>query len=208
MPARRAGRPPKVDDDTLLTAALRVFSDYGYDGMSVRVLNRALGISHNTIHQRFGSKERLWYAAVDYGFSHLRRTLTARLGELRAAADPLDILRELVVAFLHAAAEQPHLVRLMNYEGCHDTPRITYIYETHMAPLLAPATAALRALHSAALIRPISVRAFHFLMAHGAAAPFTLTSLAAQFDVTEGPFDVEAHIEMVANLLVGGLRKI
>jgi AcrR family transcriptional regulator len=37
----------------------------------VAALNRRLGVSHNLIHQRFGSKEGLWYAAVDFAFGQV-----------------------------------------------------------------------------------------------------------------------------------------
>ncbi|MDT7670530.1 MAG: TetR/AcrR family transcriptional regulator, partial [Pseudonocardiales bacterium] len=71
-PSRPRGRPRKdsgpapVDD--VLAAALHAFATHGYQGVSVRTLNRELGVSHNLLHQRFGSKEAIWYAAVDWGF--------------------------------------------------------------------------------------------------------------------------------------------
>ena len=52
----------------MLEAALVSFAELGYEGTSVRDLCRQLGVSHNLIHQRFGSKDDLWYAAVDHGF--------------------------------------------------------------------------------------------------------------------------------------------
>ena len=66
---RRQGRPRNEDApaslDEILGAALRAFATHGYDGVSLRTLNRELGASHNLLHGRFGSKEALWYAAVD-----------------------------------------------------------------------------------------------------------------------------------------------
>ncbi len=51
--------------DEILGAALRAFATHGYEGVSVRTLNRELGVSHSLINGRFGSKEDLWYATVD-----------------------------------------------------------------------------------------------------------------------------------------------
>jgi AcrR family transcriptional regulator len=58
-------------NDDLLPLALEAFADLGYEGASMRDLCRRLGVSHNLLHQRFGSKDRLWYAAVDHGFKAL-----------------------------------------------------------------------------------------------------------------------------------------
>src|SRR5271155_4283689 len=62
-PARDAA--PVIDDEALLDAAFEAFSQRGYEGVAVRELGRRLGISHNLIRVRFGSKEDLWRRAVD-----------------------------------------------------------------------------------------------------------------------------------------------
>src|SRR6201993_5559380 len=69
-PQRRPKGRPRAEDapaslDEILGAALRAFATHGYDGVSLRTLNRELGASHNLLHGRFGSKEALWYATVD-----------------------------------------------------------------------------------------------------------------------------------------------
>ena len=66
---------------------------------------RRLGVSHNLIHERYGSKERLWYAAIEHGF----RTLT---NELATAAqeepgDELDRLRAILVRYVEVTAQRP-----------------------------------------------------------------------------------------------------
>src|SRR5260370_17519281 len=59
----RRGRPRAEDSpassDEILLAALRAFATHGYDGTSVRELNQQLGVSHNLLNRRFGSKEQL-----------------------------------------------------------------------------------------------------------------------------------------------------
>ena len=66
--AETRGRPRLRRDDEILDAALLAFASHGYAGMSLRKLNSELGLSHGTISHRYGSKERLYYAAVDHGF--------------------------------------------------------------------------------------------------------------------------------------------
>ncbi|MEA2471907.1 MAG: TetR/AcrR family transcriptional regulator, partial [Thermoleophilaceae bacterium] len=56
---QRMGRPRTEDapasTEQILDTAFRAFATHGYDGVSVRTLNRELGVSHNLIHQRFRS---------------------------------------------------------------------------------------------------------------------------------------------------------
>jgi AcrR family transcriptional regulator len=59
----------------ILARGLTAFAELGYDGASVRVLARRLGVSHNFINDRFGSKGRFWRAVID-------RSLTVRVARL------------------------------------------------------------------------------------------------------------------------------
>ena len=80
MVARTRGRPAHsaVSNDSLLETALQSSVENGYDGASVREIARRLANSHNQVAQRFGSKETLWYAAVDHGFGRLEKDLLRR----------------------------------------------------------------------------------------------------------------------------------
>src|SRR3984893_7273823 len=74
----RRGRPKAADSTPLqdiLEAALVAFATYGYDGGSLVTRNRDLGVSHNLIYQRFGGKDDLWRASVDFGFGPLLRIM-------------------------------------------------------------------------------------------------------------------------------------
>src|SRR5260221_3389871 len=116
---KRTGRPKAQDApatvEQILDAAFLAFATYGYDGATVRTLNRELGVSHNLIHQRFGSKQGIWYAAVDRAFSQ-------QVSELATAfdptlADPLDQLNHAIRRFVHYNAERPELLGLMTIEA-------------------------------------------------------------------------------------------
>src|SRR2546427_4411467 len=141
--ARPRGRPradaSPASGDEILLAALRSFADRGYDGTSVRELNQALGVSHNLINRRFGSKARLWRAAVDRWFGELVQALPSPNAD--GAGDPLDRLREFVVTFIEVNARRPELARLMNVEASLGGPRLDYVFERYIAPVLLPAAA-------------------------------------------------------------------
>jgi AcrR family transcriptional regulator len=207
---KRTGRPKAQDApvklEQILDAAFRAFATYGYDGVAVRTLNRELGVSHNLIHQRFGSKQDLWYAAVDRAFGQQVTELATAFDP--TLSDPLDQLNYAIRRFVRYNAERPELLGLMNIEGRVDSERLDYIYEHYVAPALAPLGRLLEHLHQEGRIRPISLRALFFLVAHGAAAPFTLAPLARHFDEAD-PLDPKAVTEQAAlsaDLITGGLR--
>src|ERR1700682_5351454 len=137
---KRRGRP-KAEDvpaalDDILAAALRAFATHGYEGASVRTLNRELGVSHNLIHQRFGSKQGLWYAAVDRAFSQQITQLATAFDP--TLADPLDQLNHAIRRFVRYSAERPELLGLMNIEGRVDSERLDYIFGKYRSPALGP----------------------------------------------------------------------
>lgn len=208
--AKPSGRPPAGEAPASLTeiysAALRVFSEKGFDGTSVGALNRELGVSHNLMHRRFGSKEALWYSTVDWAFGQIADEL--RTDDELAASDVLEAVRAMVLRFLEVHARHPEMLRLVAVEGAAPTPRLTYLYETHIAPLHARLTAPLKLLVDRGVLREVDVRSLHFLLAHGATAPFSLVPFARMLDPTD-PLDAEAvrtHAEFVADMVIGGLR--
>jgi TetR/AcrR family transcriptional regulator len=207
---KRTGRPKAQDApatlEQILDAAFRAFATYGYDGVVVRTLNRDLGVSHNLIHQRFGSKQGLWYAAVDRAFSEQVTQLST--GFDPTLTDPLDQLNHAIRRFVHYSAERPELLGLMNIEARVDSERLDYIYDNYIAPALAPLGRLLDHLRENGHIRPISLRALFFLIAHGAAAPFTLAPLARHFDSTDplDPDQIAEQAALTADVITSGLR--
>jgi AcrR family transcriptional regulator len=206
---RPRGRPKASDSvpiEEILDKALSMFATVGYDGMSMRTLNRELGVSHNLIHQRFGTKEEPWRAAVDYGFGRLVRQMQGLFDP--TISDPLEQLRLAVHRFVVYSADHPELVALMNIEARQDTERLTYIYDTYIEPILKDVARLLAHLADQGVIRPIPLRTFHFLLAHGATAPHALVPLATKFDPTSPsePAAVEQHATLVSTILVEGLR--
>jgi AcrR family transcriptional regulator len=211
-PSRRrpSGRPRSEDSpaslDDILGAALKAFATQGYDGVVLRTLNRELGVSHNALNGRFGSKEALWYATVDWAFQSLVLRLATAFDP--TVTDPLDQLRITMRTFLEYSAERPELLGLMNIEGRQDTDRLAYVYSTYIQPALAPVHRLLDHLVAAGRTRPIPLRTFNFLLAHGAGAQFTLRPLARHFDPTDplDPAEVKAHAELAADLIVRALE--
>jgi AcrR family transcriptional regulator len=210
-PQRRPRGRPRLEDspassDDIFAAALRAFATHGYEGVSIRTLNRELGVSHNLINGRFGSKETLWYATVDWAFQPLAMRVATAFDPLLTS--PLDQLRAVIRAFLLYSAERPELLGLMNIEGRQNTERLAYIYNTYIEPALTPIGRLLDHLAAEGQTRPVSLRTFNFLVAHGAAAPFTLAPLAQLFDPAD-PLDPKAaatYADHAADLIINAIR--
>jgi AcrR family transcriptional regulator len=188
----------------VLDAALRAFAVHGYDGVSVRTLNRELGVSHSWVHQRYGSKEGLWYAAVDRGFGRQ----AAFVAFDPTITDPLQQLERGIRAFLHYSAGHPEIGMVVNAEGTQAGERLDYIYDRYIGPVIAPFERLVAHLTEEGRVRPVSTRTLFMLIAHGGTAPFGLMPLARRFDRAD-PRSAKAvaeHAETVSRIIVDGLR--
>ena len=206
---RPRGRPKGEENlpvEAILAVALKQFATLGYEGASLRTINRELGVSHNLIYQRFGTKEDLWRAAVDYGFGGLINELHA--GFDPTISQPLEQLRLSIRRFIVYSAAHPELLSLMNSEGRQDTERLRYIYKTYIEPSQAPIVRLLRHLADEGTIRPISHRSFFFLVTKGGASVFSLVALATLLDPTppNDPAAIEQQADLVSSVLIEGLR--
>ena len=202
----RRGRPRAEDSpassDEILLAALRAFADRGYDGTSVRELNQQLGVSHNLLYRRFGSKEQLWRATVDRWIGEVVAELATAIPD--DATDPLETLRRLIVRFIEVQARRPEIARLMNVESSIDGPRLRYLFDRFLAPWVAMADDLTEELVAAGRIRALPPGTLYFLIAYGAtgmAAHPPFAKMVGVADPTD-PAVIHAHAVAVADLVL------
>src|ERR1700738_2532873 len=102
-----------LDDATVLRRGLDTFAELGYDATTMRELARRLGVSHNFINDRYGSKAQFWRAVV-----------TAAMRDLKAVIDPqaddADALADVVRQLHRISAHNPQVNRIIADESVRD----------------------------------------------------------------------------------------
>lgn len=196
VPSR--GRPPLQTDETILDAALRSFAVAGFDATSVRALNAELGLSHETITQRFGTKADLFRAAVRHGVTNFVDTFDREVAT-QPADDDLDRLRAVVRAFIIASSLHPNIGELLHRGGLAQEERAALTSAVGLDERLVDTVDLLRRLRSASLIGDVSMREMWFLLQAGA-APLHFRPLATMFDPFDGPIDDAQHVERMVAL--------
>jgi AcrR family transcriptional regulator len=136
-PGRRPGRPLKSADDAagaIRRAALRVFSEKGYQGASIADIAKQAHVATPLIHYHFTSKEELWRAGILDTVSALKAELEQiqhALGSVQGDNPAPLIIRKL----LHFAALHHHFVRIVVDETTKGGPRSEWLITTFMIPL-------------------------------------------------------------------------
>ena len=207
--ARPRGRPRKDDQlapaDQVLAAAIEAFSVHGYNGVSLRTVNDQLGVSRNLLYQRFGSKAKLWLAAVDWAFRPLVEHLETADDE---SADPMVRLRVLIRGFIEYSATRPYLARLVVVEGSAASDRLEYLYRTYIEPIQSRFVPVFATLRDQGRIKNISPQVFYFLLTSGGSAPYGQIGLVSLMSPDMAAPDgkaVQIYAENVAEVLLNGL---
>lgn len=197
------GRPPLLSDEAILKKALEAFASGGFEAMSVRALNANLGLSHETVSQRFGTKSELFLAAVNYGFQLFINDFNDELTRNNPTSD-LEQLRALLRAFMFSTSRHPTLGELLHHEAIDEEQRNVIIGKTGLADQLMNAAQLLLRLKSDGVIREIQLRELWF-MAQSAAAPIHFSNVSQMFDFFDGPLEPDEHINRVTDIIMRGL---
>ncbi len=190
--------------EAILRAALEAFAQRGFDGVSVRELNRQIGVSHNLVHYYFRSKDALWRAAIDYG---LRPTVDAWSQEpLKPSDDPVEVIQQGLRRFLEVTARCPSVQRILEHEGAVGGPRLDYMAERYILPYLKMPFGQFEETMQIEK-RDLNLASLILLTSCGATAVFTRAALARKIGGPD-PFSdegIERHIRTITTLLFYGV---
>ncbi|MFC0437512.1 TetR/AcrR family transcriptional regulator [Kutzneria buriramensis] len=189
----------------ILRRGLDAFAELGYEATSVRELGNRLGVSHNFVNDRYGSKAAFWQAVVDFALSESRRRLDPVL--VQEVGDPAERLAAIVRRFYQIAIRNPQLSRLTAYEGTRDSARLDYLYDRFLHPILLICEPSVDELVAAGRMRRVPLFELYALVA-GPIAILTQGPLGRRFraePVTER--ELTATADSLATMVMSGLLR-
>ena len=98
--------------EKILTAALTVFAERGYDGASVRLVAERAGVGHPVVVYHFPTKEDLWVVTAEAALAKFMDRLLPNLQALEGL-DPAIRLSLIFQDFTRFSAENPELLPIM-----------------------------------------------------------------------------------------------
>lgn len=207
----RIGRPPGADADktkaALLDAALRAFSERGFEGASIREITGAVGVGHNLVRHYFGSKEDLWRAAISHGLEPAARNMVEMFDV--GSADPLrPTLRAGLELLMVEAAANPDAFRLFLAEALRGGPRFDQLYDDILEPI---SQAILRYASVTDEIPPsIDLRVLGIFVFGAAFSPFTFEGLASRigFAPPQAGEVLDAQVDQLIEMIVAGMTRV
>jgi TetR/AcrR family transcriptional regulator len=108
-------------EKAILDTAVRLFSEHGFEGVSMRAVASEAGVSKSNIYHHFESKQALYLAIMQASAARLSE-MVENLAEGKGAFD--ERLREFARAHLAHLFENATTVRLMLRELFAGTPRL------------------------------------------------------------------------------------
>ncbi|MEW2396188.1 TetR/AcrR family transcriptional regulator [Streptomyces sp. NPDC046862] len=205
--ARRPGRPgagtPAVpDEESIMLRGLEAFAELGYDRASARELARRLGVSHNFINDRYGSKAAFWRAVVDSAMG----AQMAHMPLVDPELDDAEQLRQWMTAFYRTSVIRPQVGRIFVDESARDTERLDYVFENYVQPTLRTVMAAVDRLVASGRMAPIPADVLFFAII-GPVSGMVEVPLARRLGRPEAtsPEQLTATAESLATLVINGL---
>lgn len=111
----------------ILDAALKVFAAEGFSAAKIRDISELAGATHPMITYHFGSKEKLWRAAVSAMFERLDREVFS-LGR-EATDDPVRRFKTVIARYVRYCAEHPEHARITIAETVRGGERLDWMVE-------------------------------------------------------------------------------
>jgi TetR/AcrR family transcriptional regulator len=189
---------------SILAAALSEFADKGFDAASIRSIAERTGLQHPLITHHYPTKDALWRATAGYAFEQIREKWDNSAPELADSA-PIDYLRAEYRAVFYYTAAFPEFHRFMRQEAMHDNPRLRWVAETVLAPLIDRLLPQIRAAQSDGDLPAMEPIVFHYMMISLTA---TLAGFGPEMRVTsrvrpEAPAIVDSYWMQVENMVFG-----
>jgi len=198
---RRTQERTEVTRNKLLDAASLLFTEHGFEGVSIRDLENEAEVQRGLLVYHFKDKESLWKAMADRTFNLMTEALAPRL-EVLADLSPRERVSAIVRFYVRFSSRHPEFPRLLSQEARHHSWRLDYLAEQH----LVKNTATLRdpVVQALGLSEQKFMHWYYFM----AGASSLIFSHAPECELLFGADPhaddiVEAHADMMVNALLG-----
>src|SRR6476646_6741805 len=196
--AKRRGCPRKRAEQqraletrgAILDAAIAEFAARGFEGASIRAIADRLGLQHPLITYHYRSKDILWRAAAEHAFAQIRSGWDTSAPE-NSDLPPLVRLREEYATLFRYTVAFPEFHRFMRQEAFTNNPRLKWVAETVLAPLLERLIPQIVAAQRQGLLPAVDPILFHYMMVSLTA---TLSGFGPEMQVTGGISGEDARV--------------
>lgn len=186
----RRGRPRKRAEQqrsietraAILDAAIAAFAERGFEGASIRAIADRLGLQHPLITYHFRSKDILWRAAAEHAFAQIRSEWDVSAPE-ESDVSPLARLRQEYTTLFRYTVAFPEFHRFMRQEALTNNPRLKWVAETVLVPLLDRLIPQIAAAQKQGLLPAVDPILFHYMMVSLTA---TLSEFGPEMQVATG----------------------
>jgi AcrR family transcriptional regulator len=186
----RRGRPRKRAEQqraletrsAILDAAIAEFAERGFEGASIRAIADRLGLQHPLITYHYRSKDVLWRAAAEHAFAQIKAGWDTSAPE-NSDLPPLARLREVYATLFRYTVAFPEFHRFMRQEAFTNSPRLKWVAETVVSPLLGRLIPQIVAAQQQGLLPAVDPILFHYMMVSLTAM---LSGLGPEMQVTSG----------------------
>ena len=182
-PRKRAEQQRSVETrGAILDAAIAEFAERGFEGASIRAIADRLGLQHPLITYHYRSKDILWRAAAEYAFAQIRAGWDTSAPE-NSDLPPLARLREEYATLFRYTVAFPEFHRFMRQEAFTNNPRLKWVAETVLSPLLGRLIPQIVAAQKQGLLPAVDPILFHYMMVSLTA---TLSGFGPEMQSTSG----------------------
>ncbi len=191
----------------ILAAALQVFARDGFDGAALTDIAALAGVGHPLIHYHFGTKERLWKAAIDYAFGGAVEALE-RIVSASRDLEPVDMLQIMCRAGMRSAAEHPERMAMVFGEARNGSERFAWVSSRYLARIYGMLDQAIEAAVRKGQIKPVASAHLTALLVGASFAFFSIAPVVGHLYKldTRRPDVIERHIDSVIEVVMNGLR--
>jgi AcrR family transcriptional regulator len=206
-PRKRAEQQRAIETRAaILDAAIAEFAERGFEGASIRAIADRLDLQHPLITYHYRSKDILWRAAAEHAFAQISAEWdTSETSDL----SPLARLRQEYTTLFRYTVAFPEFHRFMRQETLTNNPRLKWVAETVLAPLLGRLLPQIVDAQKQNLLPTVDPILFHYMMVSLTA---TLSEFGPEMQVTSGlssgdPKVVDEYWRLIDGMVFGKKSK-